>query len=516
MEPDYLIVGSGLSALAFGALMADAGRKVVIVEAHDTVGGYGHTFSVGPYRFNAQLHYVWNAGEGRTVNRFLRKLGLDQEVAFVRLDPDGYDHMRIPGYALDVPSDHRELGRRLTALFPAHAAGIEGFVEELVQTDAELESIPYSFAEWPKVIKARGYRHVFRNRNASLGDVFDRHALPRAARTLLALQWPDFLLPPSRLSFFAWVKLFAGYARGAYYPKKHFHHVTETLVRRIEEKGGEVLLRRKASEFLLDGRRVRGVRVEHVDEHGVGTGVFDELHGRATVCNMDPQRAASMIGFEHFSPSVRARLQYEYSPSSFVAYCAVKDLDLRDHGFGAYNVFHADDDDLEGIFEAMYRRGDYSRVSFAMSTPTLVSDEPGDCPEGEQILELLTVADHARFLDLKLDDPKGYREKKQQIFDRMIDVIDRTYVPGIRDKLSVHVLGSPTTSERYVWAPAGNSYGSIMLPRQIWRDRLDHRTSLDDFFFCNASSGYAGFTGTIWTGCRLYEELTGDLVVHGD
>lgn len=514
MDNDYLIVGSGLSALAFAALMAEAGRRVVMVEAHDTVGGYGHTFSVGPYRFNAQLHYVWNAGEGRTVRRFLEKLGLQDEITFVRLDPNGYDHMRLPGYALDIPSDPAELGRRLTALFPAHARGIEGFVEELVRTDAELESIPYSFSEWPKVLAARGYRHVFRNRNATLEDVFERHGLPRAARTLLALQWPDFLLPPSQLSFFAWVKLFAGYARGAYYPKKHFHHVTETLARRIEAKGGKILLRRKATEFLREGRRIVGARVEHVDQNGIGTGVFEELRAEATVCNMDPQRAASMIGFEHFAPAVRRRLQYEYSPSSFVAYCSVRDLDLREHGFGAFNVFHADDDDLEGIFEGMYRRGDYSRISFSMSTPTLITDEPGDCPEGEQILELLTVADHARFLELKLDDPKGYREKKQRIFDRMLEVIESRYVPGIRDKLAVHVLGSPTTSERYVWAPNGNSYGSIMTPRRIWADRLDHRTSLDGFHFCNASSGYAGFTGTIWTGCRLYEQLSGDLVVN--
>jgi hypothetical protein len=44
--------------------------------------------------------------------------------------------------------------------------------------------------------------------------------------------------------------------------------------------------------------------------------------------------------------------------------------------------------------------------------------------------------------------------------------------------------------------------------------RLDHHTSLDGFWFCNASSGYAGFAGTIWTGCTLYERLTGERVVR--
>ena len=59
MQPDYLIVGSGLAGLSFGALMARAGHSVRVLEAHYLPGGYGHTFDVGGrYRFNAQFHYV--------------------------------------------------------------------------------------------------------------------------------------------------------------------------------------------------------------------------------------------------------------------------------------------------------------------------------------------------------------------------------------------------------------------------------------------------------------------------
>jgi len=52
-----------------------------------------------------------------------------------------------------------------------------------------------------------------------------------------------------------------------------------------------------------------------------------------------------------------------------------------------------------------------------------------------------------------------------------------------------------------------------MIPENIGFGRLDHRSSLKQFYFCNASSGYAGFAGTIWTGCKLYEEITQDQVL---
>jgi hypothetical protein len=63
----YLIVGSGLSALVFGALMARSGQSVRVLEAHEYPGGFGHTFTMAKqYHFNAQLHYVWDCGEGHT------------------------------------------------------------------------------------------------------------------------------------------------------------------------------------------------------------------------------------------------------------------------------------------------------------------------------------------------------------------------------------------------------------------------------------------------------------------
>ena len=511
-QVDYIVVGSGLAALSFAALMAHVGRHVLVLEAHDSAGGYAHTFGAGGYRFNAQLHYVWNTAPDRSVGRVLQKLGIAEALPFVSLDSQGYDHMRIPGFALDVPMDRAELGRRLCALFPDFRSNLSGFVEELWATDEGLEALPERVSAF-KVSRGLGYLAVLRNRDATLQAVFDRFALPIEAQALLALQWPDFLLPPAQLSFLAWVKLFGGYGRGASYPKLHFERVVQALVGVIVDAGGEVRLQRKVSRFLFDGARVSGVRSEAVDASGVGTGVFEDVFAGEVVCNMDPRQAAEQIGLERFPSGIRARLHYRYAPSSFVAYCGVKDLDLRAYGFGAWNVFHADGPDLNAIYEAMYERGDYTRISFAMSTPTLISDAPGSAPEGHQILELLTVANYDRFLQSHLDQPKAYREQKQRIFDAMIDVIDSQYVPGIRDHLTVHLTGSPTTSARYARAPAGNSYGSAMTPAQVSRNRLDHRTGIPGLWFCNASSGFAGFAGTFWTGARLYERLSGDVIL---
>lgn len=506
-DPDYVVVGTGLAALAFGALMARAGRRVDYLEVHEHAGGYGHTFEVGGVRFNAQLHYAWDCGEGRVVHDFLRKLDLHETITFERYDPDGYDHMRMPGWALDIPGDLGELARRLVDLFPAHRASIEGFVDEVRLTDEGLEHWPLRLRD---PMSPRAAHRLWRNREATLQQVFDRFGLPQPAQALLALQWPDFLLPPAELSFLAWVMLFCGYGRGAFYPTHHFEHVVQSLVDVIERAGGRIHHRRHVDRFLLQGDRVVGVRAEVLGERGEGTGVFEEHRAPAVVANLDPKRAAEMIGLERFSPNVRRRLDYAYSASNFMAYCAVEGLDLRAHGFGRWNVFHAEHPDLNEAFAAMADRGDYSRPSFAITTPGLLTPERGDRPECVEIVEFLTVADHRRFHALKIGDARAYREKKREIFDRIVAVVERDYIPDFRAHLVVKLTGSPTTNEHFVTAPLGNSYGSALTPAHVGPGRLDHRTSIDGLHFCNASSGFPGFAGTIWTGARLYEALSGD------
>ena len=508
MKSDYLVVGSGLAGLSFAALMAKAGKKVTVLEAHEYAGGYGHTFEQGGrYKFNAQLHYVWNCGKGREVYNFLEKLNLHEEIRFEQYDPNGFDHMRMPGYALDIPSDLTLLCERLQAIFPARAAQIKHFLDTVEKTAEELDRLPNPINKWSVVLNPGNILHVLKYRNATLQDVFNAHQLPLEAQTLLASQWPDFMLPPRELSFFAWSVLFIGYCRGAYYPTKHFEHVINHLVQIIEAHGGEILYNRKVTEFIRNGQSIRGVHAEDL----LHAGQFDDYFGKTVICNIDPKRAAEMIGFEHFSDGVQKKLLYDYSPSNFMAYCVVKDLDLREFGFGRWNLFHSEQVNLNKAFDDMYRHGDYSQPSFVITTPSLLTTDHSDCPEGCQIVELLTVASYQRFHDLKISDAALYRKKKHEIFDALLDVIEKRYIPHFREHLVFKMIGSPTTNERYCGSPKGNSYGSNLTPRNISLNRLDHHTSLNNFYFCNASSGYPGFTGSISTGCRLYEHLTGDL-----
>ena len=53
-----IIIGSGISGLTTGILLAKQNKKVLILEKHFKVGGWTHTFKRGKYEWDVGIHYI--------------------------------------------------------------------------------------------------------------------------------------------------------------------------------------------------------------------------------------------------------------------------------------------------------------------------------------------------------------------------------------------------------------------------------------------------------------------------
>lgn len=508
---DYLVLGSGLSALTFSSLMAKSGKKVKILEAHEHFGGYGHTFNVGDIRFNAQFHYVISCGDGGIVNTFLKELDLDKKVLFNELSRDGYDRVNCLDHTLLIPHGLENLENNLLKIDPTAKEPIHKFIQILIAYREAMSVFPRRFSDLKESVKKiKEFGVMFRCHSKTLQEVFDECKMPKLLQTLISGQMINYMLPPKDLSFFAFALLFNGYSKGAYYPEKHYEYVINSIIEVIEKNGGSLHPNLQVTRFIMDGKTVKGAYVRSVDpKTGIMFGPEKAYFGKNVICNIDPKKAASMIGEEKFSYRVQRALDYDYSWSSFVLYGAVKDINLRDYGFGNWNRWHCPED-LNKSFDKMYYEADYSDPYFVMNCPSYFSDDKTSCPK-ENILkfELLTVANYDYWKELKLRDHRFYYKKKEEVLNIILDVIEKKYVPNIREHLSLKMIGSPTSSERFVWAPKGGSYGVNLTPRNFeFTRKLTSNTSLTNFYFCSAASGVAGFAGTIYTGVSLYENLS--------
>lgn len=505
---DYVIIGAGMGGLAAGALLAKSGARVAVLEAHEYPGGCCHTFPMGKYRFCAAVHYIFSCGEGEPVHNVLRKLGLQDRITFERLDPEGYDHFSCPseGLRFKIPNGLGKWSERLSAQFPEERPQIRRFFQRIQRLWDELQEIPDA-PTWRELITAPlTLPNVLRYRRATLQQLFDSLHLSRPVQAILSTQLGDLGLPPNQVSLLIYAALVSRYGDGAYYPTEHFSTFIDAFAEVIRSAPGCTL----SLSTEITGARMKAGRLE-----AVVSADGREFAAKNFICNADPRWFVELVGKDHFAPGFLKQVSYEYSAASFSVYLGVRGIDLRDHGFGNWNVWHYPHLDVNAAYQAQHERDDLRDPWIFMSTPTLCSPQAKTrhAPQGEQILELITTCAYSPFEAEKTSDLRAYTRRKVDLRDRLIDIVERNYVPNLRKHLAIRVAGTPTTNREYLRGPLGNIYGSALTPANVSERRLKWRSSVENLFFTGASAAFPSIGGTVSGAATLYSALTGDSVL---
>lgn len=499
---DYIIIGTGMGALSAAALLAKAGSRICMLEAHDIPGGYAHSFEMNGYHFCAQVHYIWGCAPGQPIYEFLRHLGLEEEITFVPYDPDGYDHMSMPdGKIVKIPYGYERAAASIDAAYPGQRAALEKFFSTLNKISESLKHLPRGSLSWWDIL-SKGYNllPLIKYKDKTLQDVFDECGLSREAQAVLNANTGDLMCPPNELSIFAYLGLFGGYNEGAYYPTKHFKFYIDRLAQYIcDHKGCHIYYETEVTGINTSGDSVTSVT----------TADGKTFTAPRFICNMDPQKAARLIGNDKVPKAYRESLSYDYSPSSLMVYLGVKGIDLREHGFGNHNIWHLEQWDLNKCWKES-RANNYEKPWLFISTPTLHTNAPGVAPDGCHIMEIGTVANYSHFKRLYDENPAEYRKQKRDLAWQLLKIASERFLPGLEKHIDLKVVGSPVTNETFCFAPRGNCYGSDMTPQNMGLKRLKAETPWKNMFWSNASSGYPSIYGTTLTGMGLYGQLTGD------
>ncbi len=138
---DYVFIGTGNAALSCAALLAKAGYRVCMLEAHDIPGGYAQTFRYGDYGFCAQVHYVWGCGPGGAIHELMKKLELD--ITYELYDADGYDHVATPdGKVTKIPFGLKNAAASVARSYPEQRAQIATFFDVVGKLYDQVGKLP--------------------------------------------------------------------------------------------------------------------------------------------------------------------------------------------------------------------------------------------------------------------------------------------------------------------------------------------------------------------------------------
>jgi len=304
---DALVIGAGPNGLVAANILADAGWRVIVLEAEDEPGGAvrsAETCEPGFVHDRFSSFYPFTA-----ISAPLQRFDLGSYGLRWRRAPAPLAHVRPDGTAALLTQDLEETVQRLDA----EARGDGDAWRVLMDRWRRLEPgiARAFFTPFPPLLGAAQVALATDPRD--LVRLARFMALP--ARRLTDEQFagrdgPDLLcglalhanLAPEVVGSgaFGWIMCGLAQVHGLPVPEGGASMLSRALVRRLEDRGGRVICATPAERVLISGGRARGVRSADGREWTAARAVLADVEARALYLGL--------IGREHLSRRVAADL----------------------------------------------------------------------------------------------------------------------------------------------------------------------------------------------------------------
>ena len=266
---DAIIIGSGISGLTAGRILADSGQKVLILEKHFKFGGYTHTFKRNNYEWDVGIHYI--GGNLDKKNSFIRRLFdylSNNNLQWSRMD-DIYDRIVFPDKTYNFVTGKQLFIEQLISYFPKEENAIRKYIELVNQVFKSSLSY-YSNKALPGIIGSITYpfmtKPFLRYAARSTKDVLTEIGCSVELIGVLTGQWGDYGLPPDQSSFGIQAMIARHYYEGGYYPIGGSRMIAETIIPGIQSKGGKAVLSTGVNKILTHKGKAIGVKLDNGDE----------------------------------------------------------------------------------------------------------------------------------------------------------------------------------------------------------------------------------------------------------
>ena len=488
-EYDIIVIGSGIGGLTAASLLAKSGKSVLVLEAHDRPGGYAHGFKRKKYQFDSGVHLISGCGKegycgGQVIYKTLKATEMLDEVEFININP--FSYAIFPELSIALPQTIADFVNTLAEQFPDQQEGLQALTELCLQLAEEITIADELMAEVDYDRAQQLMPALFKYRKATLTEVASEYITDPRLLGVFASNWPYLGLPPSQVSFVYWSTMLIGYmVDGSYYCKGGFQKLANTLVKGLQQQGGEIQYKSAVEKIIIENEQVAGVIIKN-----------ERIKAPIIISNADiRQTVFEMVGVQHFPPRYIQRInKMKHSLSIFVVYIAT-DLDLASMGIAHESFCYSDYDHDKNFSRTL--QGDISWLS--ITAPTLV--EPILAPEGEHLLMLTTL--------LPYQVSESWKLAKPEYMDIMLKMACQT-IPELESHILFMEGGTPATMYRYTHNYHGAAYGWDVSPGQVGPSRIQNQSPVKGLYFSGHwSSPGGGVYGVSVSGVQTAQKILG-------
>ena len=496
---DVVVIGAGLGGLTAGAILARAGRKVLVIERSNSVGGAASSYKSGDLFVEGSLHETSDPHDPRDPKHsVLTRAGVIDAVKWI---PSGafYEARGGPlGQPFLLPDNFDAARDALTARFPEARAGIHQLLGEMERIASAMGRLSRGRDALRNPLETLGALFkllpAIRDWRLSLSQKLDRvFGDNEAVKCALAANLSYYHDDPATLWW-----IFFAMAQGSYllsggrFVQGGSQRLSSALARAVKVAGGDVLVRRIVSGVTLDSQG-RASTVTHTARDGSDPQLVEGLR---IVSNAAPAALAPLMPAAAADKLTESYTQQAPSISLFALTLGLS-KPPREFGISAYST--------QLLPREMTRLSDYAQGA------ALMANEPGERMPPMSIVDyaaidsgvpappyVLLICGPDLLSNWDSSDMDAYREKRGRWQDAIVSYLDQHF-PGLANGVVASSFNSALSVRQYLNAPDGAVYGFAPTPpRSIWRTPArSPRTAVPGLYLASAYAGFGGYTGVV-------------------
>lgn len=432
--PHIVIIGAGIGGLTAGALLAQSGYRITVLEAHTYPGGCAGTFYHKGYRFEA----------GATVAGGFQPHGPHAVIGDM-LGITWPVRRHEPAWVVHMP--HRQI-----ALTQNNQDVLKNFPnsEKFWQEQSAIAELcwrlsadglpwpPQDSAEWLQLIRV-GLKHFPRDLQllpyafTSVYQWLRRHPVgqdPAFIRFLDAQLLISAQTTTSHVNAVYGATALDLARQGVYHIEGGIGNLAQTLADKIRALGGEIYYRRRVQQICIQNRRVTGLMLQQ----GRRASQMTYLPCDFVIANLTPWSLDNLLG-ENSPPSLRREVaQREFGWGAFALHLGLDASKLPSNLADHHQIIAQEIGPLgegESIFISLSPSWDTSRA-----------------PSGHRAVTITTHTRVKKWWDLIQRDPSAYQEEKARYTEQIIDTIHK-FINGFKNSVAFTLAGTPITYQYY-------------------------------------------------------------------
>lgn len=489
---DVIVIGSGLGGLICASILAREGRKVLVLEKNNQLGGNLQTFSRDKCIFDTGVHYLGGLGQGQNLHQYFSFLGIMDQLKIEPLDQDAFDQIsfdndnRIFSYAQTAENFISKLSKQ----FPDEAENIHKFYELM---EACCQSFPLYYLN-----NNVGYKDLLPEAGKPINEVIESITNNPTLQAVLAGTNLLYAGQAGHTPFYVHALSVNSYISSAWRCIGGGSQISKLLARQIRHHGGKILKYQEIIRIETQDKKVIAVHSRDGSSHT----------GDIFISNINPKRLLSLMKEPPIrKASIRRIQEARDTISSFSVFIVLKPGLIP---YVNHNIYHFKS--KEQVWGAIdYHEEDWPGGFMLSMTPD---------PKDNKWAQSITAFTYMRFEEVEkwansmstVSNPEprdpDYLNFKQQKTEALLAAIEKKF-PNIRQHIQSIYTATPLTYRDYIGNLTGDMYGFAKTAGEVQKNILPVKTKLDNLYQTGQHISMHGIVGVTTSAILTCAELLG-------